>query len=137
MFSKVAVLYILAFVVLFASAAVVDQEKRDIGDVFDSIVDGGKSVFEDVKTVVESVGGEAFTVITAAGGQAFTLAQEGAGVVTSIGDQVYTIATAEIAKVTGDDNAALGMHSISLSTPLLGGLLMVLSSIFMGAWVAL
>ena len=28
MFSKVAVLYILAFVVLFASAAVVDQEKR-------------------------------------------------------------------------------------------------------------
>ncbi|KAI0756308.1 hypothetical protein C8Q80DRAFT_22360 [Daedaleopsis nitida] len=131
---KIFAFYFLALFVLVAHATVIDQEKRDfIGD----LTAGAGSIFGDVKTVVESVGGEAVTVITGAGGQAFTLASEGAGVVTSIGGSLYTVATGELPKNTQTGNAALGVHAFSISAPLLGGLLTVLSGIFMGAWVVL
>ncbi|KAI0800688.1 hypothetical protein C8Q74DRAFT_1364382 [Fomes fomentarius] len=137
MFSKIVAFYILSLVALLASAVIVEPEKRDLGDIINTIVDGGKSIFSDVKTVVESVGGEAKTIVTAAGGEAITLAADGAGVVTSFAGSVYTAATGEATSLKGIGNAALGMNALYVSTPLVGGLLTVLASIVAGAWVAL
>ncbi|KAI0721357.1 hypothetical protein C8T65DRAFT_229806 [Cerioporus squamosus] len=163
MFSKTvaSIFYLFAAFALLANAAVVENEKRQIDSVFNSLTSdagsifsqgtsGAASVFSDatslaagVATTVVSAGGHAVTIITSAGGQAITLATDGAGKLTSFAGSQYSIATADAASIatgasgTSSNNAALGVHAISLSTPLVGGLLTVLASIFMGAWVAL
>ncbi len=84
-----------------------------------------------------AVGGKAETVITSAGGEAITLASSGFGVATSFAGSVYTAATDAASTATGTGNAAIGMHTLSISTPLLTSLLVALSTVVVGAWVAL
>lgn len=86
-----------------------------------------------------AVGGKAETVVTSAGGEAITLAASGFGVATSFAGSVYTAATAAASSATSTSkgNAALAMHVLSISTPLLASLLVAFSTVFMGAWVAL
>ncbi|TFK83061.1 hypothetical protein K466DRAFT_603195 [Polyporus arcularius HHB13444] len=169
MFSKTvaSIFYLFAAFALLANAAVVENEKRQIDSVFNSLTSDAGSIFSQgtsvagsiasdvtsiaagVATTVISAGGHAVTVITSAGGQAITLATDGAGKLTSFAGSQYSIATADAASIatggsgtagasgTATNNAALGVHAIELSAPLVGGLLTALASIFMGAWVAL
>lgn len=87
-------------------------------------------------TLLVALGGQAYTIITSEGGEAITLATSGAGVVTSFAGSQYTVATSAAgAAVTS--NAALGMHSFSVSAALLTSLLVAFSGVFVGACVTL
>ena len=77
------------------------------------------------------------TVVTAAGGSAITLAASGAGELTTFAGSAYNIITSDIASATSTQNAALGLQAWSPSAPLFGGMLTVLGSMLLGAWVAL
>ena len=91
------------------------------------------------QNVFTAIGGEAATIVTAAGGSAITLAASGAGELTTFAGSVYNVITSDIATATSTQtqNAALGLQAWSPSAPLFGGMLTVLASMFLGAWVAL
>lgn len=83
-----------------------------------------------------AIGGQAVTVITSQGGNAITLAASGFGVVTSTFGSVYTVATAAAGNITKTPNAAPAPLA-SVSMPLCFGLLTVLVSTLMGAFIVI
>ncbi|KAI0253303.1 hypothetical protein BJV78DRAFT_1281109 [Lactifluus subvellereus] len=125
------------------------QEKRQVGSVISSVVDGitsdAGSIFTDatslggnLATKVTSIGGSVFTEVTSIGGGAITLAGSGVGAVTTFGGSVYTVVTGAAASAaTGSRNAAMAnVRPLQISTPLLAALATTAGGVLLGAWVA-
>jgi hypothetical protein len=82
-----------------------------------------------------AIGGKAYTIITSEGGDAITLATSGAGVVTSKFGSIYTVATAAVASATSKHSAAT--PSTSMQAPLLIGIVTVMISTIIGAYITI
>ncbi|KAI8980722.1 hypothetical protein BD414DRAFT_465006 [Trametes punicea] len=158
--SALSVFYLLAACALIVHATAVEDraEKRQVGSIIDSLTSDAGSILSQgtagagsalsaitsvgggIATILTSIGGEAATIITSAGGEAITLAPSGVGVVTSFAgshNRLMLPRSAPGSSATTTSNAALGMHTFSVSAPLMSGLATVLASMFFGAWVTL
>ncbi|THH10529.1 hypothetical protein EW146_g8346 [Bondarzewia mesenterica] len=128
-----------------------NQATSAAGSVFTEATSGGGQIL----THVTSFGGKAFTEVSSVGGQVITLATSGAGVVTSFGGSVYTVATGNVVSAASSVASAASSAGSAASSavtsasaghmampshigiPLLTSVAAIAGGIFFGAWTTL